>query len=78
MKFHLQLSENLLNQCKTGALKWYNWKGIYVNIEFCTILLLNANFQNCLILTSNLENVFFNNFLYVFVGESRYKIEYVY
>ena len=38
MKFHLKLSENLLIQSKTDELKYYNWKGINVNIEFCTIL----------------------------------------
>ena len=35
-----------------------NKKEINVNIEFCTILLLYTNFQNCLILISTLENVF--------------------
>ena len=34
-----KLIENL-----RSALKYYNWKGINVNIEFCTILLLNTNF----------------------------------
>ena len=37
-------------------------KGINVNIEFCTILLLNTNFQNCLSLISTPENVFFLTF----------------
>ena len=56
-KFHLKLSENLLIQSKTSVLKYYNWKGINVNIEFYTIFLLNTNFQNCLILISTLEKV---------------------
>ena len=59
MKFHMKLSENLLIQCKIGVLKYNNWKGINVNIEFCTILLLNTNCQNCLILIFTHENIFF-------------------
>ena len=55
MKFHLKLSENLLIQSKTSVLKYYNWKGMNIYIEFCTILLLNTNFQNCFIL----KNIFF-------------------
>ena len=55
-------------------LKYYNWKGINVTIEFCTIFLLNIHFQNCLILISILKNVFF---LITFFMEICYKIEYV-
>ena len=76
MKFHLKLAENLLIQFKTGVLKYYNWKGLNVNIEFCTILLLNTDFQNCLIFISTLENelvlLTFNKCW------KCYKIEYIY
>ena len=75
MKFHLKLSENILIQSKISVLKYYNWKEINVTIEFCTIFLLDTNFQNCLILISTLENVFFNKF---FMGwGSCYSIEYL-
>ena len=74
MKFLLKLSENVLIQCKTSVLKYYNWKGINVNIEFCTILLLNTNFQNYLLLISTPENVFFLRTFFFFF----YKIRYVY
>ena len=73
-KFHLSLPENLLIQSQTSLLKYYNWKGINISIEFCTILQLNANSKNCRILISTLENVFF---LITFLMESCYKIEYL-
>ena len=34
-------------------LKYFYWKRINVNIQFWTILQLNANFQNCLIIFTN-------------------------
>ena len=77
MKIYLKFSENLLSQSKTSALKFYNWKGINVNIEFCTILLLNTNFQNYFILISTLENLFVLIISFFLGGGSCYKIEYV-
>ena len=58
MKLHLKLSENLLIQCKSDVFRNYNRKGLKVNLEFCIILLLNTNFQYCLILIFIPKNVF--------------------
>ena len=66
MKFHLKHSENFLIQFKTIMLKDYIWKGINVNIEFCTILLLIHIFKKCRIIISTPKKMFF---LITFFGE---------
>ena len=67
------LKKNLIDSIQNSCVEVLQLKGNKLNIEFCTIFLLNTHFQNCLILISTLKNVFFLSFFL-----RSFKIEYVY
>ena len=76
MKFHLKLSENLLIQSKTNVLKYYNWKGIKVNIDFFYNFAVKYKFSKLSYTYFHpRKRIFLNNF---FLVESCFKIEYVF